>query len=157
MMDDYLAEISAEEQKVFTAIADYVLSLGYKAKKDATGNLGYTFRHPHIKKTIVRFTMARNRPIVRFKFYVSHEYSVFFHEAIRATIEEYNYKYTGCYHCGHCNGTQGYTYRYPDGRQYFRCGAELIELFDVIHIPMDEFQSLFNTQHAFYLAQKHKR
>ncbi|MEM5774240.1 MAG: hypothetical protein AAGU05_04500, partial [Anaerolineaceae bacterium] len=59
----------------------------------------------------------------------------------------------GCYGCGLCDGTQGYTYRYADGREYYRCGMELIEFTDLAGIPLDEMLALFKTQHAFYLNQ----
>ena len=152
-MDDYLDPIEDEVKAVFTLIANYAFALGFKVKKDATESLGYIFRHAKIKKTIMRFSTIHDKPIIRFKFYASATYSPYFHEAIRATIEEYNFRYTGCYNCGRCDGTQGYTYHYPDGRCYFRCGMELIELFDVKHIPVDEFLTLFKTQHDYFLVK----
>lgn len=151
-MEDYLAALPTDERAIFSAIAQYAFGLGYRAKKDRTGARGYTFTHSRVKKPILRFTTGKGRPILRLKFFAARAYSRFFQEAIRATIEEYDFKYTGCYGCGRCDGTQGYTYRYPDGREYYRCGAELIEIFDVRAVPLDELLDLFRTQHEFYLA-----
>jgi hypothetical protein len=89
---------------------------------------------------------------LRIKFFASPAYSNFFQEAIRATIEEYDYKYIGCYGCGDCNGTQGYWYRYPDGREYYRCGKELIEIFDTRNMPLEELLDLLKRQHEFFLS-----
>ena len=153
-MEDYLATIAADERTIFSAIAKYAFSLGYKVKKDKTHALGYTFTHSKIKKTILRFTSSQGRPILRIKFFASPTYSSFFQEAVKVTIEEYDFKYTGCYGCGNCDATQGYRYAYPDGREYYRCGAELIEIWDVKHVPLDELLDLLKKQHEYYLAER---
>ena len=153
-MEDYLATVTTDERPIFSAIAKYAFSLGYKVKKDKTNALGYTFIHSKIKKPILRFTSNKGKAILRLKFFASPTYSHFFHEAIRVTIEEYAYKYTGCYRCGNCDGTQGYRYRYPDGREHYRCGAELIEIGDVKKVPLAELLDLFKTQHEYYRSQQ---
>jgi len=154
MMDDYLALLTEDERTILSAISAYAFSLGYKAKKDKTSALGYTFAHSKVKKPILRFTSQHGKPILRLKFFASKSYSSFFHEAIQRTIEEYNFRYTGCYGCGKCNGTRGYTYQYPDGREYYRCGSELIEIEDLRQIPLGEMLELFKTQHEYYLLER---
>lgn len=152
-MDDYFNLLTEDEKAVYSAIAEVAFSLEYRVKRDKTQAIGYTFTHRKVKKHILRFSLNRGKPILRLKFFASPQYSHFFHEAIRATIEEYDYKYTGCYGCGSCNSTQGYIYCYPDGREYYRCGMELIEFVNPREIPIDELIDLFNKQHAFYLKE----
>jgi hypothetical protein len=144
--------LSGGERAILSAIAEYAFQLGYKARKDKTRAPGYTFTHRQVKKPVLRFTSCRGKPVLRLKFFAALTYSHFFQEAIRATIEEYDFKYTGCYGCGSCDGTRGYRYRYPDGREYYRCGAELIEIFDIPSVPLEEILKLFKTQHEYYLA-----
>lgn len=151
-MDDYFAILSASEQAIFTTIAEYAFSLGYKAKRDKSKTLGVTFTHGKVKKLVLRFSSSRGSPILKLKFFASPQVSAYFQEALRATIEEYDYRYTGCYGCGKCNGTEGYRYRYADGREYYRCGTELIELTDIQNLPVSEFLDLFRRQHEFYAA-----
>ena len=153
-MEDYLSIATPDERRILSAIADYAYSLGYKVKKDKTQSLGYTFTHSKIKKTILRFTSSHGKPILRLKFFAAPTYSLFFQEAIRVTIEEYNFKYTGCYGCGRCDGTHGYRYQYSDGREYYRCGTELIEITDINHVPVEEFLNLFKKQHEHYLSEQ---
>ena len=155
-MDDYFATLTDDEKAIFSAIAQYAFSLGYKAKKDKAKSLGYTFTHSRVKKLILRFSSSRGRPIIKFKFFACQEYPVFFREALRATIEEYDYKYTGCYGCGNCNGTEGYRYKYPDGREYYRCGTELIELTGIGNLPVPELLVLLREQHDYYLSKLNK-
>jgi hypothetical protein len=151
-MEDYLDTLASDERTMFSTIADYAFRLGYKAKRDKTNSLGYTFTHKKVKKQILRFSLNKGKPILRLKFFASHPYSAFFHEAIRFTIEEYDFKYTGCYGCGNCDGTQGYHYKYADGREYYRCGTELIEISDIRNVPLAEILDLFKKQHEYYLS-----
>jgi len=154
-MEDYLAALSMTEQTTFSAIAEFAASLGYMPKQDKSKTLSYTFIHRKQKKTILRFSSNRGRPVIKVRYSASPEYSAFFHEAVRTVIEEYDYRYTGCYAgCDKCDGTQGYTYRYPDGRQYFRCGLELIDLEDIPSIPLPELFRLLESQHTFHLSEK---
>lgn len=151
-MDDYFKTLTDDEKAVFSTVADYAFSLGYKAKKDKSKTLSYTFIHHKVKKTLLRFSTEKGRPIIKIKFFASQDYSNYFQEAIRTVIEEYDYKYTGCYDCGKCDGTQGYRYKYADGREYYRCGTELIDLADIINLPVPEFLNLFTKQHEFYIS-----
>ena len=152
-MEDYLNTLPIDERPIFLALANYAFGLGYKAKKDKTSALGYSFTHSKVKKPILRFTSNRGKPIIRLKFFASAAYSNFFHDVIRRTIEEYNFRYTGCYGCGTCDGTQGYRYQYEDGREYYRCGAELIEIDDIRNVPLAEMLDLFKKQHEYYLSR----
>ena len=151
-MDDYFAILTDAERRVFLASSENAYQLGYRAKRDKTRSISYTFTHRKVKKTLLRFAVSRDRPILKIRFCASQRYSTFFHEAIRKTIEEYNFKYTGCYECGNCDGTEGYWYEYPDDRKYFRCGIELIEIDDILHLPLEELLALFRDQHDSYLA-----
>lgn len=152
-MDDYFATMTDAEKTVFLAIARPAFTLGYKAQRDKSKSIGYTFTHSKVKKRILRFSSNRGKPIIRIKFFASPNYSNFFQEAIRMTIEEYDYKYTGCYGCGNCQGTEGYKYKYPDGREYYRCGTELIEITDIKNVPLPELLDLLKKQHAFYISK----
>ncbi len=147
-------ELSPAEKSRLTAIADFACELGYSPKRDKSRSISYTFHHPKVKKTILRFVTRQGRPVLSMKFFSSKEYSEFFHQTIRAAIEEYDYKYTGCYGCdNHCNKTDGYRYRYPDGREYYRCGTELIEIQDFTRAPLEETLALLKRQHEFYLSK----
>lgn len=74
-----------------------------------------------------------------------------FQNAIKNVIEEYDSKYTGCYGCGRCERKlEGYTYIYQDGRQVFRCGRELVPIYDYDEASIEEIKKLMNEQDEFY-------
>jgi len=153
-VEDYLDLLSEEEKQIFVAMAEYAFSLGYKVKRDKTKDLSYRFSHPKIHKHMLRFSLHRGKPVLRIKFYAAKNYSGFFQEALRRTVEEYDFRYTGCYGCGKCDGTQGYTVTYPDGREYFRCGTELIEIHDLHNLLLSEMMQLFKNQHEYFMTQQ---
>ena len=150
-MDEFFAAINPSEKALFSAIAEYAFSLGYRARRDQTKDLNYSFLHRQVKPLIMRFSILRGQPVIRLKFFAASHYSRFFEDALKATIEEYNFRYTGCYDCEKCDGTRGYIIRYPEGREYFRCGLELIELPGLGLEQVPELLALFRQQHEFYL------
>lgn len=126
--DDILHKVSDEEARRYRRLAEKALSLGYRVQKDRTKTPSYSFVSRRYRQTLLRLVDDGKKVGMRIKFYGVRGYSEVFQEALKRTIEEYDFRYTGCYGCGRCqNGPLGYTVDYPDGRRYFRCGQELIE------------------------------
>ena len=152
-MDELFAVISPAEKEKLTVIAETAISLGYKVKKDAAKTLGYTFSHRKIKRRVLRFTLSRGKPVLKLSFFAAPEYSRYFDMAIKTVLEEFDFRYTGCYGCAKCDGSEGYRVTYPDGRSYFRCGSELIDLPDIENLPLTECLHLLRAQHEYYLRK----
>ena len=112
-MDDFFAALNETQVPLFSTIAEYAFGLGYRARRDKTKDLNYSFLHRGVKPLILRFSILKGQPVVRLKFFAATQYSRFFEDALKATIEEYDFRYTGCYGCEKCDGSQGYTIRYP--------------------------------------------
>lgn len=147
--------LSPEDRALFAEIAEYAMQLGYKPKKSKTAAINYVFTSSRIRKHLLKFSIEQGEPVLKMKFYASKNYSPLFQEGIRAVIEEYDYKYTGCYGCGKCPGElEGYTYVYPDGRSYFRCGGELISVPGITRDELPEIKELLERQHTFYAERK---
>lgn len=49
----------------------------------------------------------RNVPGLRLQFFAATEYTEIFERGIKNVIEDFDGKYTGCYGCGKCDGTEG--------------------------------------------------
>jgi hypothetical protein len=151
----FYESISEQERDVFFKLAQAVMLLGYKAKKAKTQAINYVFTNSKTKRHLMKFSIEKGKPVLKLKFYASKEYSHLFQEAVRMTIEEYDYKYTGCYKCGKCtDGLKGYVYTYNDGRTYFRCGGELISLPSISDKDVPEIIKLLERQHEHYLTMK---
>lgn len=153
-LEEYLAILNQPERALFTPVADFAFSLGYRARRDKTRDLNFSFLHRQVKPLILRYSILRGRPVIRLKFFAAGTYSRFFEDALKTTIEEYEFRYTGCYGCEKCDGSHGYTIRYRDGREYFRCGLELIDLPGLSSAELPELLDLFRRQHEFYLGQQ---
>jgi len=153
-LDDFYEKLSEEEKAMYTEIADTALRLGYKPVRAKTQSMNYVFSSSRTRKHLLKFSFEQDRLVVKMKFYAAGSYSPLFHEAVKAVVEEFDYKYTGCYHCGKCaDELEGYQYVYPDGRRYFRCGSELISLPAITPEDVPEIRELLERQHLFYLAK----
>ncbi|MBN2440238.1 MAG: hypothetical protein JXJ04_02805 [Spirochaetales bacterium] len=149
---DYWDLLSDEEKIIYNKIYGHVVKLGYRPKKEKKKSVSYNFVHKVVKKSILKFSSEHGVPFLKLKFFAAKKYSEFFTEALRKTIEEFDFKYTGCYECGKCKNTpQGYTINYEDGRTFFRCGHELIELFGIDSNHINEINKLIEIQHEYYL------
>lgn len=156
-MDIYFEEfyrcVDEAELELFSEIATYADRLGYKAKRAKTKDINYVFTNSKTKKNLLKFSIEKGKPVLKMKYYASTEYSTRFQEAIRMTIEEYDYRYTGCYHCGKCQGKpEGYIYQYEDGRRFFRCGSELISISQFEKKDLPEIIKLLEIQHRHFLG-----
>lgn len=146
--EEYLNVIKNKEQKeLFNKLYEKSQELDLKISRSKTKDIIYVFVDPNTKRRVMKFTFDKEmNPMVHLRFNMAGNYSNFFDEAIRLTIEEFSYKYTGCYGCGSCDGTDGYTYVYEDGRTYYRCPNELIELFNLSMNQYDEVVHLLENQ-----------
>jgi len=163
LLESYLDGIREEFRSMFWELAQYADALGYRPVRNKTKEMSLDFRKSSCRATIMKMAEhesghgsygygERDRPELRLKFYASREYSQIFREGIRTVIENFNGRYTGCYGCGRCKGEpQGYVYIYPDGRRVFRCGSELISIFDYSAEDLPEIKNLLRAQDEYFV------
>lgn len=150
-LEEFYNYTSGDERHLFNEIADQLVELGRAKTKD----VNYVFTNSKTPKNVLKFSIEKGKPILKMKFFASSDYSNFFHECIRKTVEEFNFRYTGCYNCGRCKDKlEGYEYTYADGRKYFRCGTELISIYGISLSEVDEVIRLFKAKHEYYLSKR---
>lgn len=154
VLNDFLNNLNREDKQIYSEIAAFAYELGYKVKRARTKDINYVFTNNKTKKHILKFSYRDGKPELKMKFYASNNYSDLFHEGVKNTIEEFNFKYTGCYKCGKCKDEpEGYIYEYPCGDKYFRCGSELICLPPIKKDNVSEILCLLKTQHEYYMTK----
>lgn len=162
VLEELLTTMDENYKSLFLELAEYAISLGYNPVRNKTQDVTIDFRNNKTKSTIMKVEVKEQKhdgyqygerkiPGLRLRFFASNEYSDIFKFGIKRVIENFDGKYTGCYGCGRCDGTQGYTYVYPDNRTVFRCGSELISIFDFSHNNVPEIKQLMKTQADYYL------
>jgi hypothetical protein len=164
MINGLLERIPAEYRPLFNELAEFVISLGYLPKRSPTKDFAVDFSNRKAKRTILKLEEKEQKhgdykygergvPGIRMKFFASQQYSEIFRTGVKNVIEEFGGKYTGCYGCEKCGPTlQGYSYQYPDGRQVFRCGLELISIFGFSAASLDEMKALLKQQAEYFAA-----
>ncbi len=160
-----LDRIPPEYHPLFTELAEYAISLGYLPKRTTAKDVAVDFANRRTRRTILKLEEKEQKhdgyrygergiPGVRLKFFAGEEYSAIFSNGIKNVIEEFDGKYTGCLGCGDCGSDhQGYIYHYPDGREVFRCGRELISVFDFSTGSPDEMKRLLRKQAEYFEAR----
>ena len=155
ILDQFYGFLPDDRIGLYNEMADKAMDLGFKPKLDKTKHLSVSFISSAYKITILRFIYEKNVPAYRLKFFASHDYSSVFDQSIKKTIEKYNFKYVGCYKCGKCKDElEGYRVEYEDGRGYFRCGFELIEIIDLNEQVKDEVVKLMERQAEYCVNKK---
>lgn len=161
VMEELFDSMGDSHRAIFEELTEYAISLGYNPVRNKTHDVTIDFRNNCLKKTIMKMEAQEQRhdgcrygerkyPGLRLRFYASNDYSELFRHGIRRVIEEFDGKYAGCYGCGRCDGTEGYTYVYPDGRQVYRCGSELISVFNFTEQDLPEIKKLLRHQAEYY-------
>jgi hypothetical protein len=161
ILEELFSTVDEKYAAMFRELAEYAVSLGYNPIRNKTSDITIDFQKNRIKKKIMKMEAheqkhdgykygERDIPGLRLRFFAANEYSDIFKHGIQRVIEEFGGKYTGCYGCGRCDGTEGYTFVYPDGRQVFRCGSELISVFDFGEKDIPEIKNLMKVQDDFY-------
>lgn len=164
ILDELFSKIDNNYSAMFQELAEYAINLGYNPIRNKTHDVTIDFRKNKIKKSIMKMEVSeqkhdgyayceRNIPGLRLRFFAAKDYSDIFQRGIQRVIEGFDGKYTGCYGCGRCDGSEGYTYIYPNGKQVFRCGSELISIFDFDEKNMPEIKTMLKTQADYYVAR----
>ncbi len=160
LMEQFLERVDPAWHGLFRAVAEHAAALGYPPARTRTSDVCIDFRSSRLGRTLMKLEeheqkhdgfryKERAMPGLRLRFHATPAYSHIFQEGIRRVIEEFDGRYTGCYGCGACKGELlGYTYAYPDGRRVFRCGRELISVFDFTPGHAGEICALMDAQHA---------
>lgn len=153
-LEEFYQKVTFEEKDIYSRIAQEVEMWGYKPQRAKSQAVNYVFVNRKTKKHLLKFSIEKGKPVLKLKFYAASSYSELFRESVRRAIEEYDFRYTGCYGCGKCgDALEGYVYTYEDGRQYFRCGGELISLPPITHLEVKEIMDLLKCQHEFYIKK----
>jgi hypothetical protein len=164
VLDELLSGINEKYHAMFLELAEYAISFGYNPVRNKTADVTIDFRKNKYKKTIMKLEVHEQKhdgyeykeraiPGIRLRFFAAGEYSDIFRKGIQRVIENFDGRYTGCYGCGRCDGTEGYIYTYPDGREVFRCGGELISVFDFSEKDIPEMKDLMHTQADYYVEK----
>jgi hypothetical protein len=124
--------------------------------------LSILFSKNKVKKTILKFYggdengKGKNAKgtCFKLKLYANKKYLNTFDKSIKKGIEQFYFKYVGCYGCGRCKKEKlGYNVQYEDGRKYFRCGFELIPIETVSKGIVKEAVKMMELQNEAFIKE----
>ncbi len=98
---------------------------GYVPKRSKTKDVIFVYRRKG--KNVAKVAIdSRGNARMFLKYYAVSDPDDDFRDRIRIVMEEFDYRYSGMIP-GAIEGV-GYTYRYPDGREYFLFHSEMIDV-----------------------------
>jgi hypothetical protein len=156
LLNEFYLKVPKDDVEHYKELAKTAIKLGYNPKKTSKTSFSINFSNSKTKKTILRFIVDINKHRIliywKLKFYANKNYSQYFVKCLKETIEEFNFKYVGCYGCGgkygNCKKEKlGYNIEYEDGREYFRCGFELIDIKIISKELVEEAIKMIEIQH----------
>ncbi len=164
LLEGLLERINPAYHQLFKDLSEYAISLGYTPVRNKTKDYSLDFKNNKLKKTIMKLEEKeqkhegigygeRNIPGLRLKFFASSEYSGIFKKGIQIVIENFDGKYTGCYGCGRCQEKlQGYRFVYPGKNEVFRCGSELVSIYEFSDQDRLEIMKLMGEQAEYFTS-----
>ena len=149
-IDEILEKMNMTEKDMYRELIDFCTSINLRPKKVYNKNIhAVDFLNTNKNYSIMRFGINENQDtIIELRYYANKQYSEKFHDSIRKIIESYKGEYVGCYKCGNCQGH--YTYTYPDGTTFVRCGFSLIPVGNITVNDIPEIKHLIGIQNEAY-------
>jgi hypothetical protein len=154
ILKDFYDKVPSGDLNFYEELANKAISLEYYPKREKVSKISIAFSNRKTKKTILKFDEGKEKCSFRIKFYANKNFSKIFSDSVKDVIEEFNFKYVGCYGCGKCKKEKlGYNVEYDDGRKYFRCGGELIPIKTITKDIVEETIKMMEIQHKGFLEE----
>ena len=161
-LNETIAALPDEYQKIFREAAEYTASLGYMPVKKGTKWTYTDFVKSKVNRTILKIDFNATPPRLGMKFFAIPEYTGIFEKAIKGALEYYaKLKYEIKPHCtgcmqrrnGRCKEPQGYIISLPDGKQGFICGFGIITIPSFAAENVSKIKEALKIQDEFFMRE----
>lgn len=156
LLSELMTLLNEDEKITCQKIIDCLTDLGYVPERQKVQGYVLSFKNKKVNKTIAKIGFKNGKGVVySLKFYACENPAPKFSNAIRVTIvkSKEQYKCSNCGACGVDKQVRGYHYTYPNGREFIRCGAYVVEIPNLAPEDIDDFNNLIAEQHTYFLAR----
>jgi len=170
-ISELLLSLDDDNKEVCKQIYTHLVSLGYTAKKQKVSGYSLLFTHKKANVAIAKLRTKHKQPtLLRFdvRFFACKHLPQKFADALRNEIVSKDGQYcceisdrekvidNRCF-CGYCaemctGGGYGYYYQSPDGKEYRRCGAYMVPMFDLTLHDIRDIKILLTEQHEYFMS-----
>jgi hypothetical protein len=154
-----LMSLLEEEEKVMCQdIIDCLTKLDYIPQKQKVQGYVLSFKNNKVNQTIVKIgirTKEIKKAFFSIKFYTCKNPPQKFSKAVQKAIlsSKEQYKCCNCNVCGADIEERGYHYTYPDGKEFIRCGAYVVEIPNLVPDDIYDFNNLLIEQHEYFILR----
>lgn len=152
-----MAKLNAEDRTLCRTITDCLAELGYMPQKQKINGCILSFRNSRVQQTIAKVGLrdTHKKAFFSLKFYACKnpppQYAAAVKRAILTTSGQY--ACCDCRACGAGKEDRGYRVAGPDGLEFVRCGAYVIEIPDLGPDDLDDFCTLLREQHQYFIQR----
>ncbi len=155
LIAELISQLNDDEQIMCRKIIACLTELGYVPYKESVRDFVLSFKNREVRQTITKIGIKSGREkgvFYRIKFYACESPPLKFLDAVINTVIQSNGQY-GCSDCGVCGATEGkrgYRCQLPNGTEFLRCGAYVVEIPNLAPEDITDFNALLNEQHAYF-------
>jgi hypothetical protein len=155
---ELMARMSEEDRRIAGSITGCLTALGYTPQRQKVRDFVLSFASSRVKQTIAKIGVRSGRDAGVFysiKFYACKNPPEKYSKAVRAAALRSiaQYRCADCGICGAADGERGYRVAMPDGSEFLRCGAYVVEIPELTEEDADEFCRLVREQHTYFLSR----
>ncbi len=158
MISELMSQLNEDEKDTCRRIVDSLTELGYIPQRQKVQCFVLSFKNREVNQTIAKIGVRSgvNKGVFySIKFYACKNPPEKFQNAVRDAILKSNKQYV-CSDCGVCGAEKqerGYHYTYPNGEEFIRCGAYVVEIPDLASEDIDDFNNLLREQHTYFATR----
>jgi hypothetical protein len=146
-----------EDDKVLCReVIGCLTGLDYFPQKQKVQGYVLSFKNQEVNQAIAKIGVRKDsKASYSIKFYACKNPPDRFMKALEKFIisTKERYKCTDCGLCGAAAGERGYSYTYPDGREFLQCGAYVVEIPGLAPADIPELKKLLTEQHRYFVSR----
>jgi hypothetical protein len=159
LLSELTSQLGDDEKETCQSLAACLTELGYVPQRLKVQRFVLAFKSSEVGQTIAKIGVRNKKVFYGIKFYACKNPPEKFMNAVRNAAVRSNGQYVccGCEICGAAPEDRGYRVVLPDGEEFLRCGAYVVEIPELTAEDADSFCRLLREQHAYFTARKAPR
>jgi hypothetical protein len=158
LLSGLMCLLNEKDREMCQRIASHLIDLGYVPQRQKVQGYILAFKNNQVNQTIAKIGIRagkKKETLFSIKFYACKNPPEIFAEAIQNAVLSTNgqYECCGCNLCGAAANERGYRCTYPEGTDFIRCGAYVVEIPCLAPEDINDFNHLLTEQHHYFLTR----
>lgn len=158
LLSGLMCLLSKEDQAICQKIVGRLTELQYIPQRQKVQGYVLAFKNHQVNQTIAKIGVKGTKSkeaVYSIKFYACKNPPEKFLAAVQSAVSSTRgqYECCNCGLCGAATGERGYRCKYPENRDFIRCGAYVVETLDLAMRDVDDLNNLLTEQHTYFSSR----